>query len=104
IDLLHADLQSPASTTDGDGCWSAPASGGAAGGVAAAMFAAEHECPFDHVRNDRDALGIFKHLLRNAFVRCSHDLVQNRTGVGEAVKAVLSSTRPRSRAQAQQYN
>ena len=77
VHAFDADLQTPASSANRNERWRAPASGGAAGGDAASMFATKDEATFNQMGNYQNALRIAQHFFRNAFVRSSHDGVQN---------------------------
>ncbi len=91
VDRLTAELQPPASPCDGDRRGSAPdAAFGPAGSHTLAMAAAETDSNLHHRGNHRDALRIAHHLVRDCFVRSSHDFVQNFSGCIQAFVDVRS--------------
>src|ERR1700761_8036228 len=65
VDALNANLQSPASATDGNKCGRAPAFRGAAGSDAASVLAADNESTFNQVRYYDNALCCAQYFFRN---------------------------------------
>src|SRR5581483_6565081 len=76
VDAFDANLQSPASATDGYKRWSAPAVCCTAGSNSATMFAADDKSTLHQVRNHDDTLRVFHHFVRNPLVRRRHDGVK----------------------------
>src|SRR5438477_3405504 len=77
VDTFDADLQSPASSANGDERRCAPAAGGAAGGDASTVFTTENEAALNQVGNYHHALCIAQHFFWNPFVGSRHNGMQN---------------------------
>src|SRR5580704_16596303 len=98
IDSLTAQLQSPASTCHGDRCGSAPeAAFRPARSDAFAVTASDTDGNLQHGGDDGDTLRIAHHLVRNCFVRSSHNFIQNLGGCIETfvyVRLIFVISRP----------
>ena len=82
IHSLAAQLQTPTSTSDGDGSGSAPAISSPAACDPFAVATAESHRNFHHGGNYRDALRLAHDLVRNCFIRCCHNFIQDlRRGI-----------------------
>jgi len=77
VHSFYTDLQSPASTRNGDECWRTPAVRCAASGYAFASFSSEDKATFDHVRYDGHTLCMLQHFFWDSFVRHPHDFVHH---------------------------
>src|ERR1700674_1864249 len=89
INAFDANLQTPAAAAHGNECGSAPAIGGAAGGHAASVLAANNEAAFDQVRYDDHALGVAQHFFRNALIGGCHNRLQNLNRIVQAVNSLF---------------
>src|SRR5579862_8228611 len=89
IHAFNADLQTPAATTNGYKCGSAPAFRSAAGGHATSVLAAKDKAALEQVRHDDDAFCTAQHFFWNAFVGCRHDGLQNVHGFLHTLNCVF---------------
>src|SRR5580698_4722789 len=89
VHAFNADLQSPAATTDGNECGSAPAFRRAAGSHSSAVFAANDEAAFKQIWHYDDASRAVQHILGDAFVGRHHNRLQNVHGPLHAVDRVF---------------
>ena len=84
---MSADLQSPASASDGEWGWRTPSIRGLAGGHALTVISAKSNRNLDHGRNNSYALCVSHDFVGNSFVFSRHDLVQDR---GRILNAFLN--------------
>src|SRR4051794_14518145 len=77
VNAFNANLQSPASATDGDECRRAPAVGCAARRNATAMLPAENKSTLYQMRHNGNAFGLAKDLFWNSLVWGIGNLGQN---------------------------
>jgi hypothetical protein len=90
IDAFHADLESPASTADGEESRRAPSRRSAASGNAFAAFRADYEATFQHVWNNSNALCVFENFFRNALVWSGHYFVKDSSGMLKPVRSCFA--------------
>src|SRR5579864_8293642 len=77
VHSLHANLQSPVSTRNGDESGRTPAIRRAAAGYAFASLTSKDKAAFDHVRHNGHTLGVFQHFFRDSLIGHSHNFVQH---------------------------
>src|SRR5580704_3143028 len=90
VDAFDADLQAPASTTNGNECGSAPAFGGAAGSDATSVLAAKDEAAFEQVWHYDDAFCTVQHVLGDTVGGRGPDRWQDFHGFLHAVDGVCA--------------
>jgi hypothetical protein len=90
IDAFDADLESPASTADGEECGRAPSCPSAASCNAFAAFRTDYETALHHVGHYGDASCVFEDFFWNAFVGSGHYFMQDSAGMLKPIDTCLA--------------